>query len=400
MSKFASAVITAALRTPIGKFNGALAAYSAVELVTRTRLLENLLARGGVAADAVDEVILGNVLGAGLGQNVARQVAIGSGLAVDVPAFTVNRVCASGLTAIALAAQSVLAGNAQVVVAGGTESMSNAPYVLQRRGGSKLGNLQLIDTMVHDGLWDAFYDYHMGMTAENIVAAWKLTRAAQDVYALTSHQRAVAAETNNAFAAERLPFAVTGKQQGTELKLAADEGPRATTSVERLAQLKPVFKQDGSVTAGNAASINDGAALVLVTSAHYAREHNLPVLATIRGEATVGVDPQTMGHAPYQALQKLALRTGVALADVELFELNEAFAAQCLSVTQALTLPAEQVNVHGGAIALGHPIGASGARIVVTLLHALQRYNKRLGAAALCVGGGQGVAMLFERPSK
>ncbi|BBM89727.1 acetyl-CoA acetyltransferase [Spirochaetota bacterium] len=392
-------VVVAAVRTPIGKFNGSLAQFSAVELISETGLLKELLKRGNVKTQDIAEVILGNVLGAGLGQNIARQVAVKSGLPVTTPALTVNRVCASSLTAIDLASNIIATGRAEVIIAGGTESMSNAPYLMPRHAKHKMGNITLIDTMIKDGLWDVFYDYHMGMTAENIVAEWNISRASQDTYALQSHQKTIAAQKTDAFAEEIMPIAVKDKKTNAVTHtISKDEGPREDTSVEKLSALKPAFlRPAGSVTAANASTINDGAALVLLTSLDYAKKNKLPMLAKIIGQATVGVDPKIMGHAPYAAILKLIPDCINDLGAIDLFEINEAFAAQCLAVIKDLKLEPAKINVHGGAIALGHPIGASGARIVVTLLHAMKRLEKRRGVASLCVGGGQGVAMLFER---
>lgn len=386
------AVIVAATRTPIGRFQGALAEISAVEL--GASVIRSLLAT--LPDLAVDEVIMGQVLTAGAGQNPARQAAIQAGLPVEVPALTLNKVCGSGLKAVQLAAQAIRAGDAEVIIAGGMESMSQAPYVLPKaRTGLRMGHGEVIDSMIRDGLWDAFNDYHMGVTAENLAERFGITRQAQDAFAAQSHRRAVAAIEAGAFRQEITP--ITVRHRKGEVVVDTDEQPRADVTAESLAKLRPAFARDGSVTAGNASSLNDGAAAVVVTSAALAARLGLPVLARISGYASAGVDPAIMGIGPVSATQRCLERTGWGLDSLDLIEANEAFAVQALSVGQQLGWPEEKVNVNGGAIALGHPIGASGCRVLVTLLHAMQQRAAQRGLATLCIGGGQGVALAVER---
>lgn len=388
-------VIVAAARTPIGRFQGALAPLSAVEL--GTAVVKALLASSGVAAESVDEVILGQVLTAGCGQNPARQTALNAGLPFGVPAVTLNKVCGSGLKAVHLAAQAIRCGDAQIVIAGGQESMSQAPYLMaDARAGLRLGHAQMLDSVIHDGLWDAFNDYHMGATAENLAQRYGISRAEQDRFAVQSQQKAHAAQEAGRFMQEITPVLVPrGKQE--PLRIAQDEQPRAETTEDLLARLRPAFRQPGSVTAGNASSLNDGAAAVLLMSAQKAVELRLPVLARIAAYASVGVDPAIMGIGPVGAARRTLATAGWVLDDVDLIEANEAFAAQALAVGKELAWNSERVNVNGGAIALGHPIGASGCRILVTLLYEMQRRAASKGLAMLCIGGGQGVALAVER---
>ncbi|OMQ22451.1 acetyl-CoA C-acetyltransferase [Serratia oryzae] len=388
-------VIVAATRTPVGRFQGALAPLSAVDL--GTAVVKALLANSGVAAESVDEVILGQVLTAGCGQNPARQTALNAGLPFGVPAFTLNKVCGSGLKAVHLAAQAIRCGDAQIVIAGGQESMSQAPYLMAgARAGLRLGHAQMVDSVIHDGLWDAFNDYHMGVTAENLAQRDDISRAEQDRFAVQSQQKAHAAQQAGRFIPEITPVLVPrGKQEF--LRVAQDEQPRADTTEDLLARLRPAFSQPGSVTAGNASSLNDGAAAVLLMSAQKAAELRLPVLARIAAYASAGVDPALMGIGPVEAARRTLAKAGWALDQVDLIEANEAFAAQALAVGKALAWNSERVNVNGGAIALGHPIGASGCRILVTLLHEMQRRAVNKGLAMLCIGGGQGVALAVER---
>lgn len=387
-------VIVAARRTPIGAFMGSLSSVSAVDL--GATVIKQLLADTGVAAESVDEVLMGHVLTAGAGQNTARQTALKAGLPVGVAAMTLNKVCGSGLAAVQLAARAIACGDAEVVIAGGQESMSLAPYVLPKaRKGLRMGHAQMLDTMIHDGLWDAFNDYHMGVTAENLAEKYGITRAEQDALAAESQQRAVAAQEADKFAAEIVPVSIMDRR-GNEIVVDKDEQPRAGTTAESLAKLRAVFKKEGTVTAGNASTLNDGAAAVMVMSASKAKELGLPVLARIASQGSAGVEPATMGIGPVPATQKCLARAGWSVADLDLVEANEAFAVQALSVTKELQWDLDKVNVNGGAIALGHPIGASGCRILVTLLHEMQRRDAKKGLATLCIGGGQGVALAVE----
>ncbi|EHG7611585.1 acetyl-CoA C-acetyltransferase [Citrobacter sedlakii] len=389
-------VIVAATRTPIGSFHGALAPLPAVEL--GACVIRALLEKTALPADAIDEVIFGQVLTAGCGQNPARQTALRAGLPVTTLAVTLNLVCGSGLKAVLQAAQAIRCGDAEIVIAGGQESMSNAPYLLDgARTGLRLGHASMKDSVVHDGLWDAFNDYHMGITAENLAERFVISREQQDAFALRSQRKATLALEAGYFSAEITPLNVPqGKKPPRRIE--RDEQPRADTQAEKLAQLKPAFRPgDGTVTAGNASSINDGAAAVMLMSASRAAALNLPALARIAGYAVSGVDPAVMGIGPVEASQQCLQRAGWTLAQVDLIEANEAFAAQALAVGQALDWDESKVNVNGGAIALGHPIGASGCRILVTLLHEMARRNVGKGLATLCVGGGQGVALAVER---
>ncbi|HMM77701.1 MAG TPA: acetyl-CoA C-acetyltransferase [Gammaproteobacteria bacterium] len=390
-----NAVILAARRTAIGAFGGALAELPASQL--GASVICALLELSGAAPDTVDEVILGQVLAAGCGQNPARQAAIAAGLPHAVPAYTINKVCGSGLKAVALAAQAVRCGDAELVVAGGQENMSLAPHVLPNsRTGMRMGPWPLADTMLVDGLTDAFHGCHMGITAENIADRYGITREDQDAYAAASQQRTERAQAAGLFREEICPVSVP-QRKGEPLVFDRDEFPRAGVTAESLAKLKPAFRKDGSVTAANASGINDGAAAVLVASMRRAQALGRTPLATIRAYASAGVDPAVMGTGPIPAIRRCLERAGWSIADLDLIEANEAFAAQALCVNRELGLDPAKVNVNGGAIALGHPIGASGARILVTLLHEMKRRNARRGMAALCIGGGQGVALAVER---
>ena len=388
-------VIVAASRTAIGSFQGSLANVAAVDL--GAAVIRRLLEQTGLEAAQVDEVILGHVLTAGAGQNTARQAALKAGLPHAVPALTLNKVCGSGLKALHLAAQAIRCGDAEVVIAGGMENMSQAPYVMPAaRTGQRMGHGKLIDTMIQDGLWDAFNDYHMGITAENLVDKYGISREEQDAFAAASQQKAVAAIEAGRFADEITPILIPSRK-GEPVSFASDEQPRAGTTAESLAKLKPAFKKDGSVTAGNASSLNDGAAAVLLMSADKAKALGLPVLARIAAYANAGVDPAIMGIGPVGATQRCLSKAGWQLADLDLIEANEAFAAQALAVGKELGWDATKVNVNGGAIALGHPIGASGCRVLVTLLHEMIKRDAKKGLATLCIGGGQGVALAIER---
>ncbi|HMM21119.1 MAG TPA: acetyl-CoA C-acetyltransferase [Selenomonadales bacterium] len=387
-------VIVSAVRTAIGNFNGALAPLSAVDL--GGAVIRGALERAGVAADLVDEVIMGNILQAGLGQNPARQAAIKAGVPIGTPSMAINKLCGSGLKAVNLAAQAIGSGDAEIVVAGGMESMTNAPYLLDKaRFGYRMGHGRLIDTLIRDGLWCAMSDCHMGITAENIAERFGVTRAEQDQLAFESQAKAIRARESGVFQKEILPVAVPGRKG--EIFVDADEYPKQETTLESLGGLKPAFKKDGTVTAGNASGINDGAAAVVVMAADKARELGLKPLARIRSYGTAGVDPAIMGMGPVPATQKALAKAGLSIGDIDLVEANEAFAAQFLAVGKELGFIKDRVNIFGGAIALGHPIGASGARVLVTLLNALEQREARLGLATLCIGGGQGVATVVER---
>lgn len=388
-------VIVGAVRTPIGCFQGALSRHSAVEL--GSLVINALVERSGIEPHVIDEVIIGQVLTAGTGQNPARQSAIKGGLPNTVSAITINDVCGSGLKALHLATQAIQCGEADVVIAGGQENMSRAPHVLtDSRTGAQLGNSQLIDSLVHDGLWDAFNDYHMGVTAENLAREYGISREQQDAWALSSQHKARKAIDSGRFRDEIVPV-VNAQPNGEALRVETDEQPQTDPSAEGLARLSPAFDQLGSVTAGNASSINDGAAAVLMMSESKALELNLPILARIRAFASVGVDPALMGIAPVYATRRCLERAGWQLNDVDLIEANEAFAAQAISVGKMLEWDEQKVNVNGGAIALGHPIGASGCRILVSLVHEMMKRDARKGLATLCIGGGQGVALAVER---
>lgn len=388
-------VIVAARRTPIGTFQGGLAKLSAVEL--GATVVRQLLKDTQLAPELVDEVVLGQVFTAGAGQNPARQTAINAGLSIETPALTINKVCGSGLSAVQLAARAIASGDAEIVVAGGQESMSQAPYVLPKaRTGLRMGDGEVLDTMIHDGLWCAFNDYHMGITAENLAQKYAISREDQDALAEQSHAKALAAQEAGYFDNEIVPVEVLDRRGGSVL-VEKDEQPRAGTTAETLARLRPAFAANGTVTAGNASSLNDGAAAVLLMSAAKAKELNLPVLGRIAGQGSAGVDPAIMGIVPVTATQRCLAKAGWDISQLDLIEANEAFAVQALSVQKELGWELSKVNLNGGAIALGHPIGASGCRILVTLLHLMQRTNAHKGLATLCIGGGQGVALAIER---
>ena len=387
-------VIISATRTAIGKFGGQFASISAVEL--GTAVAKSAIEKGKVDPTLIDTVIFGQVLQAGLGQNPARQVALNSGLPHTSTALTVNEVCGSGLKSILLAAQAIRLGDAKIVLAGGMENMSLAPHLLQNRFATKNGNCTMIDALFHDGLTDAFSNEAMGITAENLVEKYGFTRQQLDEFAAQSQQKAYQAQQNGAFDKEITPIEITNKKTKQMLTIDKDESIRPKTTVESLSSLRPAFKKDGIVTAGNSSGINDGAAALILTTREVANTLNLPILATLTGYAEAGVDPSIMGIGPVPAIEKLIQRTHIPLDRVDLFELNEAFAAQSLAVIKDLKINPEKVNVNGGAIALGHPIGASGARIVVTLIHALQQRQLQTGIASLCVGGGMGVALSLK----
>ncbi|MCM0650977.1 acetyl-CoA C-acetyltransferase [Clostridium swellfunianum] len=389
------AVIVSAVRTPIGSFGGSFKDVPAVALGAAAA--KEAIKRAGVKPEIIDEVIFGNVLQAGLGQNVARQVSIAAGIPVEVPSMTVNKVCGSGLKTVILAAQAVMLGEADVVLAGGTENMSSSPYVLPKaRWGQRMGDGTIVDTMVHDGLWDIFNDYHMGVTAENIAAQWNITREAQDKFALESQLRAEKAIKSGRFKDEIVPIEIPQKR-GNPIVVDTDEFPRFGSTIEGLAKLKPAFKKDGTVTAGNASGINDGAAAVIVMAKEKAEELGIKPLATIAAFASAGVDPKFMGYGPVPASRKALRKANLTIEDIDLVEANEAFAAQSLSVVKDLELEAEKTNVNGGAIALGHPIGCSGTRILVTLIHEMIKRDAKTGLATLCIGGGQGTALIIKR---
>ena len=388
------AVILSAVRTPVGTFNGSFADIPATEL--GQIVVAEALRRSGVPAEKIDEVLMGNVLSAGLGMNPARQASIFAGLPDSVPATTINKVCGSGLKTVALAAQAIRAGDAQVLVAGGLESMSRAPYLLQKaRTGYKMGNAELVDEMILDGLWDAFEHCHMGITAENVAKEFEVSREDQDEFAALSQKRAGEAIQAGAFKREIVPVTVKGRKGDTTVD--TDEHPRPGTTAESLAGLKPAFAKDGGVTAGNASGINDGAAATVVASASRAQAEGWKPIARIKAYASVGVAPRIMGIGPAPATRAVLKKAGMQLSDIDLFELNEAFAAQSVAVARDLAVPEDKLNIRGGAIALGHPIGASGTRILTTLLHAMQDNDATMGLAALCIGGGQGIAMVVER---
>lgn len=388
------AVIASAVRTAIGSFGGSLATVPAVDLGALA--VKEALNRAGLQAGEPDEVIMGNVLGAGLGQNPARQAAVKAGLPVETPAVTINKVCGSGLKAVALAVQAVKAGDADCIVAGGMENMSLAPYLLEKaRWGYRTGNDQMVDVMIRDGLWDAFNDYHMGVTAENVADQYGISRADQDAHALLSQRRAVAAIEAGAFKKEIVPVVIAGKKGAHTFD--QDEYPRQDVNSESLFKLKPAFKKDGAVTAGNASGLNDGAAALVIMSESKAKTLGVKPLAAVTSYAAAGVDYAVMGLGPVPATRKALAKAGWTIADLDLIEANEAFAAQFLGVGRELGFDLEKVNVNGGAIALGHPIGASGARILVTLLHALEARGLKKGLATLCIGGGMGIALTVER---
>ncbi|MGA3682259.1 acetyl-CoA C-acetyltransferase [Pseudomonas graminis] len=389
-------VIVAATRTAVGSFQGSLAHIPAVDL--GATVIRQLLAQTGLDAAQVDEVIMGQVLTAGAGQNPARQAAIKAGLPFTVPAMTLNKVCGSGLKALHLGTQAIRCGDAEVIIAGGQENMSLSNYVMPgARTGLRMGHATMVDTMISDGLWDAFNDYHMGITAENLADKYDISREAQDAFAAASQQKAAAAIEAGRFVDEITPVLIP-QRKGDPFSFSIDEQPRAGTTAESLGKLKPAFKKDGSVTAGNASSLNDGAAAVILMSARKAEELGLPVLARIAAYANAGVDPAIMGIGPVSATRRCLDKAGWSLEELDLIEANEAFAAQSLSVGKELGWDMDKVNVNGGAIAIGHPIGASGCRVLVTLLHEMIKRGAKKGLATLCIGGGQGVALALARP--
>jgi len=397
MASFDDVVIISGCRTPVGKFQGSLTDFTAPQL--GAMVVREAVKRAGIDPAQVDECIMGNVVSAGLGQNPARQAAIYGGLSPSTGAMTINKVCGSGLKSVALAAQAIQTENSSIVVAGGMESMTNAPYLLpQARKGYRLGNAQVIDSMVHDGLWDIYNDYHMGMTGENVAEKYGITRQEQDEFALNSHRKAVAAIQECRFKSQIVPVEIPGKKKGAPPTIFdKDESPREDTTIEVLRSLKPAFKKDGTVTAGNAPGVNDGAAAVVVTSAKRAKELAAKPMVRIVAQATSGVEPKWVMMAPVGAVQKIWEKTGWKNEDVDLYELNEAFAVQALGVMRELKLNPDKVNVNGGAVAIGHPIGASGARVLVTLIYEMIRRDVKRGIAALCLGGGNAVAVAVER---
>ena len=390
-----TAIIAGALRTPIGRFQGALKSLSAIDL--GASVVKALVEKYALPAAQVEEIIMGNVVSAGLGQNPARQVGLRSGLPAGVAALTINKVCGSGLKAVALAAQAIQLDEAQLVIAGGMESMSNAPYLLPAaREGMRLGHGKVLDAMIQDGLWEAFEDYHMGNTGELVAEKYRIARRRQDEFALNSHRKAIAAAREGKFSNELVPIMIPKKKE-EPVWVTVDESPREDASLEQLSRLKPVFKKDGTVTAGNAPGTNDGAAAVIVTSPAKAKELGLEPMARIVGQAVSGVEPRDVMMAPVTAVEKLLTKTGWERDAVDLYEINEAFSVQAIAVIEQLRLDPQKVNVNGGSVALGHPIGCSGARILVTLLHEMARRSVRRGIAALCLGGGNAVAMAVER---
>lgn len=390
-------VIASAVRTAIGSLGGALKDVSAVTLGAVAA--KEAIARAGIDPSTIDEVMIGNVLSGSLGQNVARQVAIHAGVPKEVPAFAINKVCGSGLRSVSLAAQTIKAGDAEIVLCGGTESMSNAPYALTNaRFGMRMNDTVTVDTMVKDGLWDAFYDYHMGITAENVAEQYKITREMQDEMAERSQKRAQAAIESGRFKDEIVPVEVP-QRKGDPVIFDTDEHPKFGTTKEKLAKLRPAFKKEGgTVTAGNASGINDGAAMLIVMSKEKADQLGIQPMAVIRSYGSAGVDPSIMGVGPISACKKAMKKAGLTSKDIELVEANEAFAAQAAAVCRELEFSQDIVNVNGGAIALGHPIGCSGARILITLLYEMQKRSKNIGLATLCIGGGMGTTLIVERP--
>lgn len=387
--------VISAVRTPVGSFGKGLKSVSAVDIGVAAA--KEAIKRANIDPSQIEEAIIGNVLQAGLGQNVARQIAVGSGIPVEVPSMTLNKLCGSGLRALSLGAQIIMMGDADVVLAGGTESMSNAPYVLKdSRWGSRMGNAVLEDSMISDGLWDAFNNYHMGMTAENIAQKWGISREEQDEFALSSQMKAEAAIKGGRFKEEIVPVPVP-QRKGDPVMFEQDEYPMFGSTIEKLSKLRPAFKKDGTVTAGNASGINDGAAMVVLMEKEKAKSMGLPIMCTIKSYASAGVDPSIMGYGPVPASKKALEKAGLEVSQLDLIEANEAFAAQSIAVVRDLGLDIEKVNVNGGAIALGHPIGASGTRIFVTLVHEMAKRDAKYGLATLCIGGGQGTAIIVER---
>jgi len=397
MAALDEVVIISGCRTPVGKFQGSLSDFRAPQL--GALVVREAVKRANLDPAAVDECIMGNVVSAGLGQNPARQAAIYGGLSPEVGAMTINKVCGSGLKAVALAAQAVQTGNSSIVVAGGMESMTNAPYLLpQARKGYRLGNATIVDSMVNDGLWDIYNDYHMGITGENVAEKYGITREEQDEFAVNSHQKAISAINECRFKSQIVPVEIPAKKKGAAPAIFdKDESPREDTTIEVLRSLKPAFKKDGTVTAGNAPGVNDGAAAVVVTSATRAKELGAKPMVRIVAQATSGIDPKWVMMAPVSAVKKIWEKTGWKKDEVDLYELNEAFSVQALGVIRELGLDINRVNVNGGAVAIGHPIGASGARVLVTLIYEMIRRDVKRGIAALCLGGGNAVAMAVER---
>jgi len=388
-------VIVAAVRTAIGSFGGALSKLSAVQIGTIAA--KEAIKRSGVKPELIQEAIIGNVIQAGLGQNIARQICLNAGMSEESSALTINKVCGSGLRAVSMAAQFIMCGDADIVLAGGTESMSNAPYALpNNRWGAKMGDGKIVDTMINDSLWDAFNNYHMGVTAENIAEKWNITREDQDQFSLKSQLKTEKAMKEGKFKDEIVPVEIP-QRKGDPIIFDTDEYPKAGSTIEKLRKLKPAFKKDGTVTAGNASGINDGAAMFIVMSKAKADELGVKALVTIKSYASGGVDPKIMGYGPVPATKKALQKAGITVADLDLIEANEAFAAQSLAVAKDLGFNTEIVNVNGGAIALGHPVGGSGARILVTLIHEMIKRDSKTGLATLCIGGGQGTAIIVER---
>lgn len=387
-------VIVSAVRTAIGNFNGSLAGVSAAEL--GGIVIKEAVKRAGLKPEQVEEVIMGSVLQAGLGQNIARQAAVKAGIPYEVPSYAINKVCGSGLKVLGIAANAIMCGDADIIVAGGTENMSQAPYLLDKaRWGYRMGDGKIVDSMIKDGLWDAYNNYHMGITAENVAEKYGISRETQDAMSLASQQKAAAAQASGAFDDEIVPVVIPGKKGDTIF--AKDEFPKNSVTAEALASLKPAFKKDGTVTAGNASGINDGAAAIVLMSADKAKELGIKPMAKFVSFASGGVDPAIMGVGPVPACTKALAKAGMTIDNIDLIEGNEAFAAQFTAVGNELNIPLEKLNVNGGAISLGHPIGASGCRIMVTLLHAMQKRDAKVGLATLCIGGGQGVACIVEK---
>lgn len=388
-------VIVSAARTAVGSFGGSLSKKTAVGLGADAA--KEAIRRAGVAPEEIQETLVGNILSAGQGQNVARQVSIHAGVPETTPAMTVNKLCGSGLRTVTMAAQFIALGDADVILAGGTESMTNAPYLLPRaRYGYRMGHGEVVDSMIQDGLWDVFNDYHMGVTAENVAERWSISRQDQDAFAAQSQQRAEKAQKNNRFADEIVPVSIP-QRKGDPMVVDTDEFPRHGTTAEKLAKLRPAFKKGGSVTPGNASGINDGAAMLVVMAAEKAKELGLKPLVTIQSYGHAALDPKIMGYGPVPATRQALERAGMKASDIDLVELNEAFAAQSLAVVRDLELEPNKVNVNGGAIALGHPIGASGARILTTLIYEMEKTQAQTGLASLCIGGGQGAALIVKR---
>jgi acetyl-CoA C-acetyltransferase len=386
-------VITEAKRTAVGSLGKSLKNIQSFEL--GAAVIKEFFNKSSLKKDDIDEVIIGQVLTAGLGQNPARQAAIKSGIPKEKPAYIVNQVCGSGIRSVVLGLQSIKSNNSKIVIAGGQENMSLAPHSIHLRDGKKLGDAELVDTMIRDGLWDAFHDYHMGVTAENVAEKFQITRDEQDKFALKSQKKALSAQKENKFKEEIINLKIKSKK--SEINFIKDEHPRENINLETLSRLKPVFKKDGTVTAGNASGINDGAAAVAIMSSEEAKKRNIDKLVSIKSWASCGVDPALMGTGPIPSSKKALDLAGWTVKDVDLFEINEAFAAQSIAVLKTLSIPEEKVNVNGGAIALGHPIGASGTRILVTLIHEMIKRDAKKGLATLCIGGGMGIAMCIER---